>query len=264
MNPCPGVMQAEDVAGVTTVLYGFVATMSTPSGEKVIPASQNWAAIRALAPDRFDAYARPGDTDGLDAVARYAWNMAVSAAIQCPLHILEVSFRNHVHNELARLHGEDWYDAPRLLGGFEAQKVAEAKTSLARQKRQATPGRIVAELSFGFWTALYGSDHEVNIVRPTIHRVFSCYSGSAPLKRNVVAAPLREARLLRNRLSHYEHVVFDPNLPHQYQVVLDLVAWMSPHMSAMATMHDNFLTVYGNNWTVFRQPAELAFGALVL
>ena len=132
----------------------------------------NWTAIRTLAPDRFDAFQRPGDADELDAICRYSWNMAVCCSLQANLHILEVTFRNKVHNALSVIHTDRWFENPRLMTLSEQSAVIRAKQSLHRMKRPEDTGRIVAELNFGFWTGLFGKEHEHDIIRPTIRTVF--------------------------------------------------------------------------------------------
>jgi hypothetical protein len=54
-----------------------------------------------LSADRLDAYHQPGDSDGLDAAARYLWNVALSEALYPALAALEVGLRNNFHDELA-------------------------------------------------------------------------------------------------------------------------------------------------------------------
>jgi hypothetical protein len=106
------------------------------------------------------------DTDELDAIARYLWNMALSRSIQTPLHVLEVTFRNQVHNALTVLRGRpDWYDDYTLMNAEEQKMVAGAKRQLTRLGRPHAPGRVVAELTFGFWTSLYGRHHDHDIIR---------------------------------------------------------------------------------------------------
>ncbi len=135
----------------------------------------HWAAIHALAPDRFAAYRRPNDKDELDAIARYAWNIDVSKALHPKLHILEVTFRNQLHNALTSLYGQRWYDRPGLLRKASSDKVDVAKRDLTRSGKPHDPGRIVASLSFGFWTELYGPTYDPSIGRRTIIRVFPHY-----------------------------------------------------------------------------------------
>ena len=219
----------------------------------------NWTAIHSLAPERFNAYKRTGDTDELDAVARYAWNIAVCQELQSQLHLIEITFRNQLHNALTVLHGATWFNNPRLLSLDEQKSVDRAKKQLQQLRRPDDPGRVVAELNFGFWTQLYGKSHENDIVRPTIHSVFAHYAGTTPLKRAAVSGLLREIRLVRNRISHHEHVVFDPNLPKVHSDMVKLLQWMHPQMAELAGIQDGFLSVYGKSWPEFRGIVETLF-----
>ncbi len=223
--------------------------------------STNWAKIHGIAPDRFDAYRRPGDADELDGLARYVWNMEICREIQTALHILEVCFRNQLHNALTAARGRaDWFNDETLLSLDEQSTIIRAKKSLERSRppRPFTPGRVVAELNFGFWTGLYGSDHEYDIVRPTLAATFPHLVGTA--RRATVASPLREARLLRNRVSHHEHICFDVSLPSKHGKIIDLIKWMSPEAYELVAIEDQFASVYGATWTAYRPILETLFG----
>ncbi len=236
--------------------------MSIP-GSQIVSSSNNiqanWTAIHGLAPERFDAYLRTGDKDQLDAVARYAWNIAVCQELQSQLHLVEITFRNQLHNALTGLHAVTWFNNTQLLSPDEQKSVDRAKKQLQQLRRPYDPGRVVAELNFGFWTQLYGKSHENDIVRPTIHSVFPHYSGTTSLKRAAVSGPLREIRLVRNRISHHEHVVFDPNLPKVHSDMVKLLQWMHPQMAELAGIQDGFLSVYGKSWPEFRGIVETLF-----
>jgi len=221
--------------------------------------SSNWANIRGIAPDRFDAYRRPGDADELDGLARYVWNMALCREVQTPLHILEVCFRNRLHNALTASRGRaDWFNDERLLSLDEQSAVIRAKKTLERQRRPFSPGRVVAELNFGFWTGLYGREHENDIVRPTLAATFPHIVGRAV--RGTVASPLREARLLRNRVSHHEHICFDVALPTKYADILNLIKWMSSEAPELVALEGRFTHIYGATWTAYRPILETVFG----
>lgn len=222
--------------------------------------ASNWTALHSLAPDRFDAYSRPHDKDKLDAIARYAWNIDVSKALQPKLHALEVTFRNQLHNALTALYGANWYDTPRLLQQAHINQVNDAKATLTGARKPHDPGRIVASLSFGFWTKLYGRNYDMTIGRTTVHSVFPHYSGTAHLQRSLIAPILRDIRLLRNRVAHFEHVAFDPDLPRYHQQMVSLITWMNPQMATLSDIGDNVLEVYGRTWRDYRSIAEALFG----
>lgn len=220
----------------------------------------NWNAIRALAPQRFDVFARPGDVDELDAISRYVWNIEACSVLHVKLHAVEVTFRNKVHNALTALHGSRWYDSPGFLVGIDLGSVADAKNTLTRNGRPHDPDRVVAALSFGFWTRIYSPQYNRKVVSPTLSAVFPYYSGLIPLAPAVVAPLLRDTRHLRNRVSHYEPIVFNVRLPRAHREICDLIRWMHPHMAEMSDIGDDFPSVYGKTWQAYRPIAEELFG----
>lgn len=223
--------------------------------------SAHWNAVRALAPDRFDGFRNAGDVDELDAISRYLWNMALCRSIQTPLHVLEVTFRNQLHNALTTLRGRaDWYDDAAFVNADEQKMVAGAKRQLNKLGRPHDPGRVVAELTFGFWTSLYGRHHDHDIIRPTFGTVFQHLPPTVSARRQTVTTRLKEARTIRNRVSHHEPIYSMPNLIATHTHLRELIAWMSPQMSAIVDVDDNFRKLFGAGWTGYRPLLEELFG----
>jgi hypothetical protein len=83
----------------------------------------------------------------------YSWNTTVSESFYSGLQILEVALRNSIHNA-ANKHFQNsyWFDDPSILRQREIQSIVKAKKNLSRQRKNIDPGRIIAELNFGFWT----------------------------------------------------------------------------------------------------------------
>lgn len=223
--------------------------------------SANWAAIRDLAPDRFDGFRRASDADELDAIARYLWNMALCRSIQTPLHVLEVTFRNRLHNALTTVRGRpDWYDDATLLNGQEQKMVASAKGQLNKVGRPHDPGRVVAELTFGFWTSLYGRHHDHDVIRPTLGAVFPHTPAGVALRRQTITPRLKEARTIRNRVSHHEPIYRSGDLVAAHARLCETIAWMSPQMATVVEVDDDFRKLFGGGWTAYRPLLEAVFG----
>ena len=111
----------------------------------------------SLSRERLGTYldAIGGDREG--AIRLYAWNTAVSAAFYGPLQGLEVALRNAMYRGLAERYGEAWYDNRDAgLDRGAMERIAGARTELARDGHGVDPPRIVAALSFGFWVSLLG------------------------------------------------------------------------------------------------------------
>src|SRR3546814_15401577 len=86
------------------------------------------------------------------------------------------------------------------------QTGASAKARLTLQKggKAATRPPIGAELNFGFWASLFGlkSHHLWQSLRPIFQ--------TKGVQRSVSALDLRDLRILRNRVAHYEPIIALP------------------------------------------------------
>jgi hypothetical protein len=136
------------------------------------------------------------------------------------------------------------------------QKLENAKESILRQGKLLTPGRIVAELSFGFWTALVGRKYEKRLWVPHIHRAFPNAlrhvdaearprKKPAMLGRGDIAMRLEGVRQLRNRIAHHEPILHY-QLESEYCKVLEATEWICPVTAAWVGATSSFPDRYAN------------------
>ena len=92
------------------------------------------------------------------------------------LHSIEIATRNAMHYTLAANYGvPDWYDRAPLSPHWRG-KVNEAKTASGVR---ATPGKVIAELTFGFWVDLVKhNNHRVLWVGKKLNKAFPNASGA--------------------------------------------------------------------------------------
>jgi len=43
----------------------------------------------------------------------------------------------------------------KIISSFQLNRIQEARTNILKEKKIITSGKIIAELSFGFWTSLF-------------------------------------------------------------------------------------------------------------
>ncbi len=217
------------------------------------------AALRsALAAERLAAYASEQDSDELDAVARYIWNIALGSAIQPSLHAVEITLRNNMYNGSRKVIDESrlsfksvpcWLDAdPSLLYEREASVVEEAKELLARGKRELTPGRLISKLGFGFWVSLCRSPYTQGTpggpgLWPAIITYSFPHVPQDHKTRSAIFRRLDEIRELRNRVSHHEPI-WDQNLVRAERRVLNVLAWMNQGMAKALEQISNVKRVH--------------------
>ncbi len=99
----------------------------------------------------------------------------------------------------------DWYDhAP--LSAYWQGKVNEAK---AAPGVGATPGKVIAELTFGFWVDLVKhNNHRALWVGKKLNKAFPNAGG---LTHRNIHDRLKITQRLRNRISHHERVLTSGN-----------------------------------------------------
>lgn len=167
----------------------------------------------------------------------YRWDAQVASAYWTPLHFLEVAVRNAVHDALSSSFGTPtWYEASPGVGAtwlypFEQEAVTKA---IEKIHAPVTPGKVVAELHFGFWVGLVsgrylpaegGTDYHDRIwVRGGVSSKF----GGA--KRSVIHKRLDRLRRFRNRIAHHEHLM-DQNLDQMSSDIDSILKTLDPALA---------------------------------
>jgi hypothetical protein len=126
-------------------------------------------ALRLVISDpRLNNYRASPEEHEIDLLARYVWNVALSEAFHPTLHCVEIALRNTMHNTLSAAHGAQWYDVTGvLIEHWALDEVKKAKQKLTGMNRPHDPGRVVAELDFGFWTSLLSKRYARSSATPS-------------------------------------------------------------------------------------------------
>lgn len=199
---------------------------------------------RILHTERIDVYRRDG-ADHKHTLARYTMNMALSESLYPTLQFAEIALRNAIHQTLTIRCGMDaWYDSPLArLSAWQQDMVAEAKDSLRKRKKALTPGRIVAELTFGFWTAFFNNWHARTGIGSYLAKTAFPHAPAVEQYQSKLDRRWLEIRDLRNRVFHHERIIHWRDLDARHQEILEIIEWMSPELSQMALALDRFSTI---------------------
>jgi hypothetical protein len=183
--------------------------------------------IKFISADRFATYESVTGGDAGVALRLYVWNIAVSSAFWGPLQVLEVALRNALHERLIACFGrEDWWNAESLaLTTVHQQIIATAHERLAQERKMPTSGRIVAQLSLGFWVGLLGAGHnyEMTLWRPALRHAFTEGVGT----RRQLYKDFDRLRTFRNRIAHHEPI-FHRHLAADHMHIVRLIRLISP------------------------------------
>ena len=202
---------------------------------------------KAVSHERIEAYRERG-TNGSDSnlFAHYAWNIAICESLYPALQGLEVALRNSIHHTIREDRGNNyWFDDRRLIHERDRPLVDKAKAKLTRMNKPHDEGRVIAELSFGFWTSLFDSRYEQRLWPRYLKTAFPAMPRTIR-KRKTLTKRLNKLRYLRNRVFHHEPIWHWRDLQEQHQMLLETTSWINPAMQALITGLDRFDEVYNN------------------
>lgn len=183
-----------------------------------------------LSTPRLSKYLRVTQGRRQAALRLYVLNTRVGAALFADLHYVEIALRNRFDAQLATRYGPQWFDDPAfrsLINSGTEKLIGKARANAAKfwpREILLPPGKVIAELTFGFWQALTERRLEHTLWVPYLHKAF--LPRKAP-KRVDFNHRLETLRLLRNRVAHHEPV-FHLDLKQASTLVFDVARSLCP------------------------------------
>jgi hypothetical protein len=178
----------------------MTASMAVPYG----PWVENW-----LSPERFATYLRMAGHDRSRALALYEWSTSLNAALLHDFAHLEVGLRNMYDTALmgaVAVGDTHWLDSTSADRLFPQNVAGNARThrdiAAARDNaggNAAPAGKVIAELTFGFWVFLTSRRHEPLIWLPHLAHAYPSGTRRAQLHNG-----LSDLLKARNRVAHHE------------------------------------------------------------
>jgi hypothetical protein len=110
----------------------------------------------------------------------------------------------------------------------------KAEDALRRERKPLDAGRVVAELSFGFWTSLFGPRYS-GLWNNHLVKAFP----RRPLQRSEVQVRLNSIRKLRNRVAHHEPILSRP-LQKDVNQIFDTLSWIDPVTARWVRSNSSF------------------------
>lgn len=231
---------------------------------------------RAISPARASRYLKStidsatGHPDPTVAEALYEHNVDLSASLWSTIGDIEVILRNVVADAIANHHSavrndpiRRWYDEPPWFTTgqwFTDETNKSIKQAMRRVKdpgpgRKPRPGegRVVAELTLGFWRYLLIARYEHSLWNPAIRARFPALTHlSGSDSRKAVHGRVEKLNYLRNRVAHHEPVYEPFTLPGHATPIdtvttvteaIELIAWSNPDAADWITARSSFATV---------------------
>ena len=191
-----------------------------------------------LSAERFLPYLVSASGDEYEAISLYHWNSRANAEIMHLTGMIEVFVRNAIDTQLARWarrRGDhSWFDSVPL----DAKGIADLARARVRARQISHPkvvhGRVIAELSFGFWRYLVTPRYQASLWAPAIRRAFPGGNPDMARRRIEVDSHLGSLLLLRNRAAHHEPN-HRRNLLDDHHNAVELASWIDPAAAAWIT-----------------------------
>lgn len=205
--------------------------------------------ISTLTRPRLSKYLRATHNHELQALQLYVLNTRVSAALLADIHYVEVALRNKFDAQLAAVFGAMWFSDPTFLALIDPrsqsilQKAQNDATKHWPKGQAVPPGKVIAELTFGFWHKLTDSALEHRLWVPYLHKAFS--PRKAP-KRSAFNQQLEKLRQLRNRVAHHEPI-FHLDLLREHKALSEIAELLCPTtallMAATSTVRREVMSI---------------------
>ena len=194
-----------------------------------------------ISQERLTKYMIAAGGDPEVALAIYGWNIQISEAFFPLLSAAEVCLRNTVSARLIQVYGHKWWDKPQfhlLIRKRGKGIVLRTQNRLAR-KGPVTSGKMIAELSFGFWVQMLKPETEAALWAP-MHASFS------DLPRTITYAQFYErcnqVKEFRNRIFHHEPII-ERDILYEYGKILELITWISSDKGKWIKKYSRVATV---------------------
>jgi hypothetical protein len=185
----------------------------------------------------------------------YVWNGRMAAALLRDLADMEVLLRNRFNYAVdKRRPGRHWLLDPASpirtprFHNRNGERV-DANAGLRRKLDQAivdaggnsaSPGQVVAQLTFGFWRSLVSRRFESQLWTPYLS---SAFRKPKPTRADV-EKKMASLNYLRNRVAHHEHLL-NTDISEYHADLLELCRWMSPPVADHIRTTTSVLSLLG-------------------
>ena len=214
------------------------------------------AIAKRLTTERLASYLAATGDDLEQAIALYDWNTEIGSALLGDIGRFEVVFRNTLDSALVQ-HGTDqawptlWYRRSQLFPGKHGERALDDisranNRARARGQKPGTHGKLIAELSLGFWRYLCTPAYLTSLWVPALAAAFPNHprQGDPRAIRKDVDDRVQRVNFLRNRIAHHEPI-HHRDLLLDYRSILEMTEWMCADTARWVSARSRTLVVLG-------------------
>ena len=199
----------------------------------------------ALSKPRIERFLIASNGNQEKALLLYKINIQLSKEIFGVLSIYEVLLRNKIDNHYRQHFGDnEWLKNQCGLGGifshpsfskYGFESRTKILTTFAQLGKHYSHDRLVAELSFGFWTYMF-APIQFMVGGQRLHKIYT--ERPKGTSQKMLFNQLDEIRILRNRIAHHEPLCLTGSIKYlsntqkkfTIQLLCKLFGWAISHL----------------------------------
>lgn len=163
------------------------------------------------------------------AIAHYKANILISESFYPLISILEVGLRNSIDKQFIRRFSDaKWYENYefiKIVSKYQIDRISESRTNIQSSKKEITTGRVISEMTFGFWTSLFDTKFEMTLWKNLRFAFPNCPKENR--KRKIISAKLNRIRKFRNRIFHHEAISWNMDVLSTYKHdIIEGINWL--------------------------------------
>ena len=169
-----------------------------------------------------------------DNLKHYELNLTLSKDYYILLAVLEVSLRNSISIYFEENIGLEWMESDFL--NINSKRRIKEITNKFSKNNNINNDKIISELSFGFWTALFRKDYATTMRTKTIKAIFPNLPNQKIkfIDRNYINKKLNHIRVFRNRVFHYEKIINNSEFINIKDDILEILEYFDTDIKKFA------------------------------
>ena len=177
-----------------------------------------------------------------DLLKIYELNIKVSQSLYPALSTIEIHLRNAIDTMMQTIFSKTWLEDEilnnKILYEYDYQKLQSAYNTLKIKygTNNITHGKLISELTFGFWVNLCSKKYNPKIwtKKGAFRGVFVNFDKSKKEEIHEISSKLNKIKKLRNRVFHYEPILYKKEkFGEIYNIICEIVAYLPQDGSEM-------------------------------
>lgn len=213
---------------------------------------------KAISEDRLKHYADVFNSNNKRVIIqKYLLNVELSKSLYFPLQTLETTLRNSIHRILSeKLNNEFWFEDSNFINPktIHNKDILKAREKIDNYKIQS-PGRIISELSFGFWSYLFGKYYEQKIWNRYVKLIFPNIPKNMARRRKI-SEKINTIKNLRNKVFHFDTIIDIRNLFEIHKQILEVIYWLNEDSYMLTIEFDEFEYIYNNEEEIIEKKMD--------